>query len=129
MRPALNVLRGITVSLPHQERAILGDHEVGVALIRRFELRSAENKPVEVGMAARLVEVEGGLQGVVTGSVIACVPERSSWTALYVKARAFRREGQVGPIIGILGILATVDPHLPAFRGLGGQWQSYTAGQ
>jgi hypothetical protein len=35
-----------------------------------------------------------------------------------MKAFAFRRERKVRAIVGILGALAAIDPHLPALRGL-----------
>jgi hypothetical protein len=46
-----------------------------------------------------------------------------------MKALAQRFEGKVRPIVGILGILAAIDAHFPALRGLRRQWQSYTANQ
>jgi hypothetical protein len=35
-----------------------------------------------------------------------------------MEALSHRFEGKVRPIIGILGILAPIDAHLPALRGL-----------
>jgi hypothetical protein len=64
-----------------------------------------------------------------TGSVIACVPERSGRTAFDVEAISHRREREVRSIVWIPGALAAVDTHLSAIGGLCRQWQSYTADQ
>src|SRR6187401_213003 len=112
MRRARNVFHIAPISLTNEERAVLCDHEVGVRLAGRIQLRAAKNEAVEIRVTARFVEVECGLEDVVTGSVIAGVPEGSSRTPLHMKALAQRFEGKVRPIVGILGILTAIDAHL-----------------
>jgi hypothetical protein len=81
VRRARNVLHITPISLTNEERPVLSNHEVGVCLAGRIQLGAAKNEAVEIRVTARLVEVERGLEGVVTGSVIAGVPEGSSRTA------------------------------------------------
>ncbi len=106
--------------MPDHIRAVLAYQEIEVVLAVGLEIARSVDQSVVVHVTARLEQRERGFERVVARRRVGRIPHGDGGPRVDLEPVRNRADPHVGNVVRVVGVRATVQPHLPSVRGLCG---------